>query len=1162
MVTGTSLTLQAALRSAAARTGLGGAPRSLSGLSAAAKGFAVAAAAAEAPVIVVVPHAGDVEQMVADAGFFLGNLAAASEHELRQQVLPFPSHEVDPYRGLTPHFDIVAARGRALYGLASGTVRVVVAAAAALLPRVSPPDRLLAAGSRLIAGAFLEPPDLSDLLADAGFVPEDPVDAHGQFCVRGGVVDFFPAGDELPIRAEFAGDSLESLRRFDPATQRSSETLDQAEIFPLRELFEPAPGNGSPDADLDRSAWLRDYLRRVPGVRVYLSEGEASRTAIESRIEQAASSFADAETQGDPVLPPEQLLVEWPVLDDWLASVPRLEQLWEDEDEASGASHVACQPVVEMHGRIGEWAAEVARCRERGDTALLVAGTPGRAERVIELLADYDLTARSIDHADETHGAALLVATGQLTRGFRLPDAGLQIFAEADVFDEERRVRERRAGPAKSFLSDFRDLKAGDRVVHVDHGVGVFVGLKQIPVGLEHHEFMELGYAGQDKLFVPVQQIDLLQKYSGTAKALDRLGGASWAKTKTRVRRAMRDMAEELLKLYAARKAMPGHAFSPDAHWHREFQDAFEYELTPDQQSAIADIRKDMESTVAMDRLLCGDVGYGKTEVAMRAGFKAVMDGKQVGFLAPTTVLAFQHYKTLTDRFAAFPVRIDLVSRFRTRAEQKQTLADLDAGKVDVIVGTHRLLSKDVRFSDLGLLIVDEEQRFGVAHKERIKQLRRRVDVLTMTATPIPRTLNMSLAGIRDMSVIETPPKDRQSIQTNVVRFDQQVIVRAIRTELERGGQVYFLHSRVTSIYAMGEFLTRLLPEARLAIAHGQMEEGALERCMVDFVQHKYDVLLATTIIENGLDIPNANTIIVNQAERFGLAQLYQLRGRVGRSDRRAYAYLLVPPEGSLSPVARHRLAAIREFSDLGSGFRIAALDLEIRGAGNLLGGEQSGHIESVGFDMYVKLLDQTVRELKGEEIEDAARAAVNLDVDLKIDESYIPETNQRLIVYRRVASARDEAELSALLDELRDRYGPVPPSIAVLVEYGRIRLLADRLGIESLDRNGALLVLKFKTTTTVDPIRLMRFVERRRDLELKPPAMLTFDLRAGGAAAKGRRDSPSWWTARARSGEVEAGFSRVEFQRAQRDREGPAPLFGRIDGLLVELDGLQAVES
>ena len=1160
-MSGTSLTLRALLKSAATQVGLGSASP-IAGLSPAAKGFAVAAAAIDTPVVVIVPTDADVEQMVADVRFFLGALAGLSDHELRHGVIAFPSHEVDPYRGLAPHFDVAAARGRALYGLATGSARVVVAAAAALLPRLSPPVRLVAAGARLVVGAMLEPPDLGELLADAGFTPEDPVDAHGEFCVRGGVVDFFPAGNDQPIRAEFAADCLESLRRFDPATQRSTRSLDRADILPLRELFEPQQTSGAPGPDADRSAWLLDYVVRASGHRVYLSEADESRTAIETRLELAATGFAAAEERGDLVLPPAQLLVEWPTLDAWLRSATRLEQLWEDQDSAHTARHVSCQPVVEFHGRLSEWMAEITRTRERGETALLVVGTAGRAERVVELLAEYDLTAQSIDGADETHRAALLVATGQLTRGFRLLDAGLQIFAEPDVFDEERRVRERRGGPARSFLSDFRDLKVGDQVVHVNHGVGMFVGLKQIPVGLEQHEFMELRYAGQDKLFVPVQQLDLLQKHTGTARAtLDRLGGTSWAKTKTRVRRAMRDMAEELLKLYAARKAMPGHAFSPDTHWHREFHDAFEYELTPDQDVAIADIRRDMESPSPMDRLLCGDVGYGKTEVAMRAAFKAVMDGKQVGFLAPTTVLAFQHQKTLTDRFAAFPVRIDLVSRFRTRAEQKQTLADLAAGKVDIIVGTHRLLSKDIRFRDFGLLIVDEEQRFGVAHKERIKQMRRRVDVLTMTATPIPRTLNMSLIGIRDMSVIETPPKDRQSIQTNVVQFDHQVIARAIRTELERGGQIFFVHSRVTSIYAMGEFLRRLLPEVRVAVAHGQMAEGELERCMVDFVQHKYDVLLATTIIENGLDIPNANTIVVNNAERFGLAQLYQLRGRVGRSDRRAYAYLLVPPEGSLSPVARQRLTAIREFSDLGSGFRIAALDLEIRGAGNLLGGEQSGHIESIGFDLYVKLLEQTVRELKGEEIEDEVRAVVNLNVDLKIDERYIPDMNQRLTVYRRVAAARSETDLTAVLDELSDRYGPIPPSVATLAEYGQIRLLADRLGVETIDRDGHLLVMKFRTTTRVDPARLVRFVERRSDVELKPPAGLTVDLREPDDAG---RASPnrSWWTARARSEEVRAGFSRVEFQRAERDREGSAQLFAQVGGVLVELRGLETIES
>ena len=625
-----------------------------------------------------------------------------------------------------------------------------------------------------------------------------------------------------------------------------------------------------------------------------------------------------------------------------------------------GAIHIACQPAIEFAGRVPEWVAEIRRGRERGDTIVFLANSPGRAERTIELLADYDIFAAPIERAEDVHTASVLVGVGRLSRGFRLPDAALQLWAETDVFEEERKSRERRRqAAARTFLADFRDLKVGDLVVHVDHGIGVFVGLRRIDVGLAPQEFMELRYAGDDKLFVPVERLDLVQRFTGSARpTLDKLGGTTWEKAKTRVKKAMRDMAEELLKLYAARKAMPGHAFSPDSHWQQEFEDSFEWDLTLDQKNAITDIKRDMETPTTMDRLLCGDVGYGKTEVAMRGAFKAVMDGKQVAFLAPTTVLAFQHVKTLRTRFAGFPVRIDMVSRFRTKGEQKQSLEDLAAGKVDIIVGTHRLLSKDVKFRDLGLLVVDEEQRFGVAHKERIKQMRKRVDVLTMSATPIPRTLNMSLAGIRDMSIIETPPKDRLSIQTNVVKFDATVIQRAIRTEMERGGQVYVVHNRVESIYSLANLVTRLVPEARLVIGHGQMSEETLEKAMVDFVAHKFDVLLATTIIENGLDISNANTIIINRADRYGLSQLYQLRGRVGRSDRRAYAYLLIPPEDSLSQVAKKRLAAIREFSDLGSGFRVAALDLEIRGAGNLLGGEQSGHIDAVGFDMYMKLLE------------------------------------------------------------------------------------------------------------------------------------------------------------------------------------------------------------
>jgi transcription-repair coupling factor (superfamily II helicase) len=569
-----------------------------------------------------------------------------------------------------------------------------------------------------------------------------------------------------------------------------------------------------------------------------------------------------------------------------------------------------------------------------------------------------------------------------------------------------------------------------------------------------------------------------------------------------------------------------------------------------------------MESPTPMDRLLCGDVGYGKTEVAMRAAFKAVMDGKQVALLAPTTILTFQHEKTLKDRFAGFPVRIDMVSRFRTKAEQQQTVADLAAGKVDIIVGTHRLLSKDVEFRDLGLLIVDEEQRFGVAHKEKIKQLRKKVDVLTMSATPIPRTLNMSLIGIRDMSIIETPPKDRLSIQTNVVKFDPEVVGRAIRGELARGGQVYVVHNRVESIFSIGSMIQRLVPEARVVIGHGQMSEDVLERAMLDFMAKKFDVLLATTIVENGLDIPNANTIIINRADKYGLSQLYQLRGRVGRSDRPAYAYLLIPPDDNLSQVAKKRLAAIKEFSDLGSGFRVAALDLEIRGAGNLLGGEQSGHIETLGFEMYMKLLEQTVRELKGEEIEDDVRATVNLGVDLRIDESYVNDMNQRLMLYRKVAAARKEEEIDRILEEAADRYGPVPDSVLNLADYGRIRVMADRLDIDAIDRDGRSVVLKFRPQARVDPIRLVSLVRQRPDLTLVPPAALRLNLDSAQPSLAPRKTkstsrggAPSWWTSRARETEIKPGFTKREILKPTKDDpRATGGIFERVGGILSEL--------
>ena len=1168
--TSSSLAFRSLLKSSAARAGLGRSVSNLTGLSPAAAALHAAVLCQESPVLLVVPTDALAEQVAADARFFLASLQGLAPGDADQRVRAFPSQEVDPYRGLTPHLQVASTRARALHGLIAGTARLVVASAHALLPRLSAPGRVHDAVITVAPGQALSPQDLGDRLVLAGFLPEDPVDEHGEFCVRGGVVDFFPASDDQPLRVEFIGDTIESVRRYDASTQRSMATVDRATIAPQRELLPPAQASDDPQV-FDRSATILDYARHS-GAALLIFEMDDVQERGQALDAQWRASATDMQARGRSVAAFESLAVSWPDLAEWMAGGRRISEL-EVDGVVTDAAHVACRPAMQYHGRIVDWVQEIREARERGDRVVFVAATAGRAERTIELLADYDVRARPVGDSDDLEHAAVLVTTGQLSRGFHVPAAGLLLFAETDLFEEERRAHERRRSATRSFLSDFRDLKVGDFVVHVDNGVGRFVGLKRILAspGLAEQEFMELRYAGEDKLFLPLERLDLIQKYTGgAAPALDRLGGTTWEKAKTRVKKAMRDMAEELLKLYAARKAVAGHAFSPDSHWHQEFSDAFDYELTADQRTAIADITRDLEAPTPMDRLLCGDVGYGKTEVAMRAAFKVVMDGKQVAFLAPTTVLAFQHARTLKERFAGFPVRIDMISRFRSRDEQKDVLVQLAAGQLDIIVGTHRLLSKDVAFRDLGLLVIDEEQRFGVTHKERIKQMRKKIDVLTMTATPIPRTLNMSLVGIRDMSVIETPPRDRLAIQTQVVRFDADVIARAIRTERERGGQVFLVHNRVESIYSMANLVGKLVPEATLAAAHGQMGEDDLERVMVDFVGHKFDVLVATTIVENGLDIPNANTIIVNRADRYGLAQLYQLRGRVGRSDRRAYAYLLIPSEQALSPIARKRLAAIREFSDLGSGFRIAALDLEIRGAGNLLGGEQSGHIEAVGFDMYMKLLEETIRELKGEDLEDDRRAAVNLRLDLRIEDDYIPDMNQRLSAYRRIASARSLDETITLIEELGDRYGAPPASVHNLMQYARIRLVADRIGLESLDREGSSVVLKFRSDAQLDPVMLLRLVQARSDLALSPPAVLRLDLaaprRGGSARGAGRRPGPpsergqkgdrgvSWWTARA-SSEVTPGFTREEIlAEPTQDPSAPGGLFERLGELLEQL--------
>ena len=777
---------------------------------------------------------------------------------------------------------------------------------------------------------------------------------------------------------------------------------------------------------------------------------------------------------------------------------------------APPATHLDCQtaPVRKYHGDVASLARDLRQWLEAGARLLFAQSSLGRAERLGDMLREYDLPVVSDfddrDRAADETGDRITVVVGHVLEGFRHPSSGVCIFGDEDVFDEVEFLSHPAPSRSRSgaFVSDFRELSPGDTLVHVDHGIGRYRGLKQIDRGGVNQEFMILEYFDEARLYVPLERLDLVQKHStgGSARPpLDKLGGVSWKKAKARARKSIRDMAQELLDLYARRKIAPGYRFSANGHWHREFEDAFEFTETPDQRAAILDLYRDMEVSSPMDRLLCGDVGFGKTEVAMRAAFKAAFDGKQAAVLAPTTILVYQHYLRFRQRFTAFPITIEMLSRFRRLREQKAILERVATGKVDILIGTHRMLSKDIRFRDLGLLIVDEEQRFGVAHKERLRQLKKNVDTLTMTATPIPRTLHMSLTGIRDMSVIETPPQDRLSIQTAVLPFSRQVIQNAIRNELQRQGQVYFVHNTVETIDSIAGLVQDICPEARLLVAHGQMKEKDLEATLLKFLRHEADVLVSTTIIENGLDIPLVNTMIVNRADRFGLSQLYQLRGRVGRSSRRAYAYLLVPPSQTLSGIARQRLAALKEFSELGSGFKVAALDLELRGAGNLLGGDQHGHVNAIGFDLFCQMLERTIRELQGQEVLPDIQTRLDLKLSVKIPPDYIPEENQRLSVYKRISSLKLDSEMDALREELEDRYGPLPEEVERLLDYMRVRRLAEKILVESMERDRQGVAITFHPKTPVSPHKLVETVSSLPGLSVGPGGQLR--LRSAGVS-------------------------------------------------------------
>jgi transcription-repair coupling factor (superfamily II helicase) len=1119
---------------------------SVTGLSASAKALIVVLLrrTVERPFVLVVPDNRAAEELLPVLGAFCELTGAADP----DSVVSLPARDVLPFQNLSPHPEIQEERATALWKIATGRAAIVVSPVTATTIVLRSAEYYADLARVLRRGEIFDLEKLLEHLNTVGYSATDVVEMPGQYAARGGILDVYSPEADRPVRVEFFGDEVESMRKFDPASQRSSNPVDEALLLPLTETPVTAEllasinarlsgkriaGSGqaveqaardsgagvfpgwefyAPVAGADRS--LFDLL---PDARLILDEPEALTQELDkvwARIEEAHERSG----VGNLVRPADLYLTP----DDWRKKTAALaganfEYLGLVREPRTEAAFVS-QPTTRFHGAVAAMIEEVQALVAGGTQVILAAPNTGEVERLADMFTEYNASYRlgsrtrsGESYADETSYFAGDVLTTTLLKaylpdGFVLPEAHLAIFGARDLFDESDLVAarpQRQKSKVSAFLSDFRDLQVGDYVVHVEHGIGQYHGLKEINQGDGAAEFMLLEYADAARLYVPLTRLDLVQKYrssEGAKPVLNHLGTAAWGKTKARVRKAMKDMTDELLKLYAQRQAARGHIFPPDTEWMKEFEDSFEYSETEDQAQAIADVKRDMESQLPMDRLLCGDVGYGKTEVAMRAAFKALSDNKQVAVLAPTTVLAFQHYETFKQRFAPFPLTVEMISRFRTAKQVKEILERVEAGKVDILIGTHRLLSKDVKFADLGLLVVDEEQRFGVRHKERIKQMRTEVDVLTMSATPIPRTLHMSLVGLRDMSVIETPPKDRMAIQTVVANWDEKLIQSSIEQELDRGGQVYFVHNRVDTIWEIAAKIQSLVRNARISVGHGQMGEGELEKVMLKFMHHEADILVSTTIIENGLDIPLCNTIIINRADRLGLSELYQLRGRVGRSNRRAYAYLLLPAEIELTPIARRRLAALKEFSDLGAGFKIAALDLELRGAGNLLGGEQSGHIEAVGFELYTQMLERAVREMKGEAGVEVTEIQLNLGLNIRIPSDYIKEENQRLRMYKRVAGVETESQLHDVRSELIDRYGETPRAVGNLLDYAALKLQAMRVGANAIERKREFVNIKFSPNASIDPGKLARFVASQRGTQFTPDGTLKFSIKISSA--------------------------------------------------------------
>ena len=1108
------------------------------------------------PICLVTPTRDDALEMYAELLFF------RNQEQLPEcDVCFFPPPDTRPYEQVLVHCDVSARRLWTLYRLCvSESPLITVTCARALQQRVVPQEVLIESSCDISVGDTLDREALLHTLIACGYTRVNLAEDRGDISVRGEILDIFPPGYACPVRIDLFGDTVETIRLFDPQTQRSQTDLICVHIVPVRELiltsdvqqalparvaenpqafagsrrqafvenlqsgFLPAGSDYCLSLVYGQTAALSDYLPQ-DSMAIWCDPDEAGRqiVALEHDVQagfQAASEERRAASEPAEVFLPfadpvdTQICSQTLFFESWttkrtLQQILFATQANDDIRQELLAAESSDGVLTKLIARIGLWL-------EDGYRVLVACQSASQCERLAGLFGDYGLKSDcSLDKtcADLLEGppsGEVEIFIGAIARGFRTDAGRFVLLTDQEIFGEKKHRSRSARLQSGTELSDFSDLKAGDYIVHRDNGIGVYCGLETLDAGGVRGDYLRLEYLGGDRLFLPVDRITLINKYECAEDAhpkLDKLGGTSWQRTKRKVKASVEKIAHELIELYSARKVYQGHAFIPPDHYYREFEASFPFEETPDQASAIQDVMQDMSSELPMDRLVCGDVGYGKTEVALRAAFRAAMGGKQTAVFVPTTILAQQHYQTFRDRLAPYPVRVDIISRFRTAKDQRRIIAELGQGKIDIIIGTHRLVSRDVAFKDLGLLVIDEEHRFGVKQKEKIKQLKRMVDVLTLTATPIPRTLQLSLFGIRDFSTIETPPQDRMSIRTVIAHFDEALIRESIMRELKRGGQVFFVHDRVQSIESMAVYLRRLVPEVQLGVAHGQMNEHELEAVMLRFVRGEINLLLCTTIIESGLDFPSANTIIINNAHRLGLAQMYQLRGRVGRGKVRAYACMLVPGTSIVSPEAAKRLEALSEFSELGSGYRLATRDLQIRGAGNIVGHAQSGHMAAVGMDMYLELLAETIAEFKGDPTRPKIDPEINLQLQAYIPEEYAPDVNQRLVLYRRIASALTDEASCDIEDEIRDRYGIIPEQVSLLLELSRLKIILRELLITAIDYYKGNLVFSFHEdaseqldhilkTVSTDPVRFKFSPELKLHARTAPASDLLAEVR------------------------------------------------------------------